>query len=90
MREFCRENRLVYQGFWLLTGNVDAMQTRAVREIAAHRGIAPTHVIFAFARAAGILPLTGTSSADHMRDDLAAIQISLDPEEVRSIENVLS
>jgi diketogulonate reductase-like aldo/keto reductase len=90
VREFCRDNDIRYQGFWLLTGNVEAMQTRTVQEIAGRYGLAPTHVIFAFAVSAGILPLTGTASADHMRDDLAAVNISLSPEEVRAVETVFT
>ena len=43
-------------------------------------------MIFAFARAIGILPLTGTSSAEHMQQDLASLSLTLSPEAVRAIE----
>jgi aryl-alcohol dehydrogenase-like predicted oxidoreductase len=35
-----------------------------------------------------MIPLTGTTSAEHMRDDLSAIDIELSAEERQSIESV--
>jgi diketogulonate reductase-like aldo/keto reductase len=36
----------------------------------------------------GILPLTGTSSEEHMRQDLASQSLQLSDEEIQSIEGV--
>jgi aryl-alcohol dehydrogenase-like predicted oxidoreductase len=44
--------------------------------------------VFAFARAAGMLPLTGTSDAEHMKQDLGSLQITLPAEDVRAIESM--
>ena len=43
-------------------------------------------MIFRFAREIGILPLTGTSDAKHMKQDLASRDLALSAEEVRAIE----
>jgi aryl-alcohol dehydrogenase-like predicted oxidoreductase len=48
----------------------------------------PAQLVFSFARAVGILPLTGTSSADHMKEDLASLAITLPPDLVRAIESM--
>lgn len=56
--------------------------------LAAKGGVTPAQVIFAFARSVGMLPLTGTSSAEHMKQDLASREVMLSPEEVEAIENV--
>jgi len=48
----------------------------------------PAQVVFAFARAVGMLPLTGTSSAEHMRQDLASRDLELAPEAVGAIESL--
>jgi diketogulonate reductase-like aldo/keto reductase len=45
-------------------------------------------VIFSFARAVGILPLTGTSNAEHMRQDLASMDLPLKSELVEAIESI--
>jgi diketogulonate reductase-like aldo/keto reductase len=86
VRAFCRERGIVYQGFSLLTANVEVLRHPVVGEIAARAGATVAQVVFAFARSVGILPLTGTSSAEHMREDLASSGITLSSEAVRAIE----
>jgi aryl-alcohol dehydrogenase-like predicted oxidoreductase len=48
----------------------------------------PAQVLFAFARAIGMLPLTGTSSAEHMEEDLASVGLELPSELVQAIETI--
>jgi aryl-alcohol dehydrogenase-like predicted oxidoreductase len=59
-----------------------------VGEIATRAGRSPAQIVFAFARAMGMLPLTGTSSAQHMEQDLVSSQIALSPEAVLAIESI--
>ena len=56
--------------------------------IAARLGATPAQVVFRFARAIGILPLTGTTDPEHMRQDLAALDLALAPAEVQAIESL--
>ena len=42
----------------------------------------------AFARQVGMLPLTGTSSAEHMRQDLDTLAVELEAAEIDAIESV--
>jgi aryl-alcohol dehydrogenase-like predicted oxidoreductase len=48
----------------------------------------PAQIVFSFARAVGMLPLTGTTNADHMKQDLASLDLELPPELVRAIEHM--
>jgi aryl-alcohol dehydrogenase-like predicted oxidoreductase len=59
-----------------------------VTGLAARAGFTPAQVVFAFARAVGMLPLTGTSSAEHMTQDLASRSLTLSPDAVRAIEDL--
>jgi diketogulonate reductase-like aldo/keto reductase len=86
VRAFCDANGIVYQGFSLLTANAAALRSRAVVDAAARTGRTAAQVVFRFALAVGMLPLTGTSSAAHMREDLACLELELTPDEVRAIE----
>jgi len=43
-------------------------------------------VIFSLARQIGMLPLTGTSNADHMKEDLESLSLKLSQEDVQTIE----
>src|ERR1700722_11332516 len=66
IRLFCRSRNIVYQGFSLLTANVEVLRHPLVNDLARRAGATPAEVVFGFARAVGMLPLTGTSDAEHM------------------------
>lgn len=86
VREVCRANGVRYQGFSLLTANVHEINSREIGEIAAAHGISRTRLIFAFALAAGMICLTGTTNREHMQDDLAAAGVELTAREIAAIE----
>lgn len=88
VRAFCGEHNIVYQGFSLLTANQEVVNHPPFIEVAAKLNATPAQVVFAFARAVGILPLTGTSDSEHMRQDLAGLEIPLPAELVRAIERI--
>ncbi len=89
VREFCRERGIVYQGFSLLTANPEVMQFGQLGELAASAGVTVAQVVFGFALAVGMLPLTGTSSAEHMQQDLSSTSLKLDPELVAALEKLV-
>ncbi|MEZ6188580.1 MAG: aldo/keto reductase [Planctomycetota bacterium] len=74
VRALCRERGLVYQGFSLLTANRRELAHPTLRAIAEAHGLSPAQTVFRFARQVGMLPLTGTSSAGHMAQDLASLE----------------
>jgi diketogulonate reductase-like aldo/keto reductase len=88
VRGFCKEHGIVYQGFSLLTANPDVLGHPFVREIAARTRSTSAQIVFRFARAIGMLPLTGTSDRSHMKQDLASINLSITDEEVATIESL--
>ncbi len=85
VREFCLKNGIVYQGFSLLTANPQVVRSREVAAIAARLEATAEQVIFAFSKAIGILPLTGTTDPAHMREDLDAARLSLSPGDIAEI-----
>ena len=88
VRAFCTSRGIVYQGFSLLTANPEVLRHRLVAAIAARAKATPAQVVFRFAQAVGMLPLTGTSDAEHMTQDLASRALSLSADEVRAIESL--
>jgi diketogulonate reductase-like aldo/keto reductase len=88
VRAFCREHNIIYQGFSLLTANVEVLRHPAIRTLAAQLNATPAQIVFAFARQVGILPLTGTSNAEHMKQDLASLSLELPTEAVKAIEAI--
>ena len=85
VRDACLRHGIIYQAFSLLTANRDVLVQPGIRAIAKRLGKTPEQIIFRFARQLGMLPLTGTTSAEHMRLDLAT-DFELDPGEVAVIE----
>jgi diketogulonate reductase-like aldo/keto reductase len=88
VRLVCRRRGVRYQGFSLLTANPRAVAGPEVGAIAARLGATREQVVFRFALAIGIVPLTGTSSERHMCDDLAAEGLALTAEDVRALERI--
>jgi diketogulonate reductase-like aldo/keto reductase len=86
IRLFCSQRNIVYQGFSLLTANLEVLRHPVVAGLAAGANATPAQIVFAFARALGMLPLTGTSNAEHMQQDLASSGLELSTEAVRAIE----
>jgi diketogulonate reductase-like aldo/keto reductase len=88
VRLFCRERGIVYQGFSLLTANLEVLHDSLIASVARQLNVTAAQVVFAFARAVGILPLTGTSSSEHMKQDLASLRLSVAPDMVDAIETL--
>ncbi len=89
VRLFCRERNIRYQGFSLLTANPEVLRHPLVNQIAASEKVTPAQVVFSFARLLGILPLTGTSDPEHMKQDLAAGDLEFHPKAVPMIESLV-
>lgn len=88
VRQFCAANGLIYQGFSLLTANREVLATPELARIAASHGRTAAQVVFRFALDIGMVPLTGTSAIEHMREDLEVFDFCLAPEEVALIERL--
>jgi diketogulonate reductase-like aldo/keto reductase len=89
IREFCLSAGVTYQGFSLLTANRDALVHPTLVQIARGHGRSVSEIIFRFALEVGMIVLTGTSNAEHMRQDLAIYAFQLSVEEVARIESVV-
>jgi diketogulonate reductase-like aldo/keto reductase len=90
VRRFCMANGLVYQGFSLLTANREEMARPELARMAKRHGRSVSQIVFRFALEVGMVPLTGTTDADHMREDLDVFDFRLRPEEVEQIEGLVS
>jgi diketogulonate reductase-like aldo/keto reductase len=88
VRLFCSQRKIIYQGFSLLTANAELLEHPVVTGLAVAASATSAQVVFAFARAIGMLPLTGTSNAEHMKQDLASRSLALTPAGVRAIESL--
>ena len=88
VREVCRAEGVVYQGFSLLTANSAELRRRPLLDVAERHRKTPEQIVFAFARTLGMIRLTGSSDPVHLRQDLESDAIELADEEVAAIEAI--
>jgi len=88
IRALCRANDIIYQGFSLLTANSTELNRPELLAISKRLGCSVAQVVFRFALQVGMIPLTGTSSKSHMKEDLASDEIELTGSEIEIIENI--
>ncbi len=85
IRQFCTANRIVYQGFSLLTANRNVWKHDEIAQIAKRYRKSKGQIIFRFAIDIGMVALTGTTNITHMREDLDVLNFRLKPNELESI-----
>jgi diketogulonate reductase-like aldo/keto reductase len=89
VRQFCAANGVIYQGFSLLTANREVLAHPEVARIARRHGRSVAQVVFHFALDVGMVPLTGTTDAGHLRQDLEVFDFHLEPGDVERIEGLV-
>uniref|UniRef100_A0A7S4N2L4 NADP-dependent oxidoreductase domain-containing protein n=1 Tax=Odontella aurita TaxID=265563 RepID=A0A7S4N2L4_9STRA len=82
LRNFCKDKGIQYQSFWTLTGNRKALKTTDIEAIAARKKLTPSTLMYAYMMTLGHTPLSGTTSRDHMDEDIAIMRRIHDGEEI--------
>ena len=88
IRKICRANKIIYQGFSLLTANPFVLQNQKLVEIAKSLQRTPIQVIFRFSTQIGILPLTGMTQIKHMKEDLQIFNFEISQDDLETIETL--
>ncbi|KTD11108.1 oxidoreductase,aldo/keto reductase family [Legionella gratiana] len=88
IRLFCEKHGIIYQAFSLLTANQSYLFTDTMQKLAQQYQKTRAQIIFRFALQLKILPLTGTSSQLHMREDLDLDSFELSPDSLKAIEEI--
>jgi diketogulonate reductase-like aldo/keto reductase len=89
IRAFCTDHQMTYQSFWTLTANRDLLARPAVIALAAKHHRTPEQVWFRYVTQLGIVPLTGTRSRAHMREDLDIFGFELDAADRETLDAFL-
>ena len=77
IRDFCRLHGIIYQSFWSLTANPHILAHDSLLGLSAKFGYTPEQIFFRYLTQVDIVPLTGTASETHMREDLAIFDFEL-------------
>src|SRR4051794_3639911 len=85
VRALCHRQNVIYQAFSLLSGNRQVLLEPRVTEIARHHNKTVPQIVFRFAIQLGMLPLTGTTDAAHMRHNLDIFDFTLTGGEIETM-----
>lgn len=77
IRNWCKEQKIIYQSFWTLTANPQILSSGAVQNAAQTYRKTAEQIFFRVLVDIGIVPLTGTCSDKHMKEDLEIFNFDL-------------
>ena len=89
IRDFCRQKQVIYQGFWTLTANPTLLTDVLIKSLAIKYQRSAAQIFYRYLCQSGIIPLIGTTSVQHMREDLAIFEFELTDDECASVNLLL-
>jgi diketogulonate reductase-like aldo/keto reductase len=90
LRHWCSNHGVIYQSFWTLTANPHILASNTVRTLAQKYKKTEAQIFFRYLSQSGIVPLTGTSSDQHMREDLSIFDFELSSEDLKKVSLLLN
>jgi diketogulonate reductase-like aldo/keto reductase len=90
IRAYCREHQIIYQSFWTLAANPQILAQPIVRDLAASYHRTPAQILFRYLTQSRVVPLTGTRSQTHMREDLSIFEFELTELERQAMDALFS
>jgi diketogulonate reductase-like aldo/keto reductase len=90
LRRWCADHGVIYQSFWTLTANPHILAGSTVRAIARKYEKTEAQIFFRYLSHCGIVPLTGTTSEKHMKEDLGIFDFELSSEDLNNVNLLLN
>ena len=90
LRHWCSDHEVIYQSFWTLTANPHVLASNIIRTIAWKYKKTEAQIFFRYLSLSGIVPLTGTTSGQHMREDLGIFDFELSSEDLYNVSLLLN
>ena len=90
LRHWCTDHGVIYQSFWTLTANPHILASNTVRTIAEKYKKTDAQIFFRYLSHSGIVPLTGTTSEQHMKEDLGIFEFELSSEDLKNMGLLLN
>jgi len=85
IRAWCKEKGIIYQSFWSLTANPHLLSSDSVNNLAQKYSRTTSQIFYRFLNHIDIVPLIGTTSKEHMLQDVAIYEFELERSEIESI-----
>ncbi|MDD5034176.1 MAG: aldo/keto reductase [Methylococcaceae bacterium] len=89
IREFCRQQGILYQSFWTLTANPHVLIHPMLQDMASKYERTPEQIFFRYLTQIDIIPLTGATAEAHLREDLAIFDFELTKSDCDGVDTLL-
>ena len=89
LRNWCSNHGVIYQSFWTLTANPHILSSNTVRSISREYKKTEAQIFFRYLNQSGIVPLTGTCSEKHMKEDLSVFDFELSSDDLSKVRSLL-
>ena len=89
LRNWCSNHGVIYQSFWTLTANPHILYSNSIKNIAQKHKKTEVQTFFRYLHQSGIVPLTGTSSEQHMKEDLNVFDFELSSDDLMDVKRLL-
>jgi len=89
LREWAKEKGVIYQSFWTLSANPHILHSPIIRNMIDIYRKSAEQIFYRYVIQKGIIPLNGTTSAQHMKEDLTIFEFSLEAKDVERIDALL-
>lgn len=90
LRKWCAHTGVIYQSFWTLTANPHILASQVIQKLTQKYNKSAAQVFFRCLNQWGIVPLTGTCSDQHMREDLGILEFELSLGDLDKVRDVLA
>jgi diketogulonate reductase-like aldo/keto reductase len=89
LRLWCDTKGIIYQSFWSLSANPHLLESSAVTILTKKYDKTAAQILYRYLNHIGIVPLIGSTSQQHMTEDLAIFEFELLENEIIGITKVL-
>jgi diketogulonate reductase-like aldo/keto reductase len=90
IRKWCQEQKIIYQSFWTLTANPQILSCETVQKAAQTYQKTAAQIFFRVLVDIGIVPLIGTCSDKHMKEDLEIFNFDLSIAVIQEIASLFT
>ncbi|MFA6188117.1 MAG: aldo/keto reductase [Sulfuricurvum sp.] len=85
LRQWCDEKGIIYQSFWSLTANPHILASQMVEALAQKYDKTHAQILYRYLNQVGIVPLIGSTSKQHMEEDLKIFEFELETVEIENL-----
>jgi len=89
LRQWCDNHEITYQSFWSLTANPHILKSDVVQQLSEKYAKTPAQIWYRYLSHVGIVPLIGSTSQQHIDEDLVIFAFELNNSEIKQLSLIL-